>query len=62
MIMTTSNRQITTLAQLIEQVDNHTDKDELIQLINEQVIDDTYQIKRVSGEPYLNNTSRHNRY
>ena len=42
--MTTLNRSITTLAQLIEQVDNHTNKEELIKLINEQVSDDTYKI------------------
>lgn len=42
--MTNLNRSINTLAQLIEQVDNHTNKEELIELINEQVSDDTYQI------------------
>lgn len=42
--MTNLNRSITTLAQLIEQVDNHTNKEELIELINEQVSDDTYRI------------------
>ena len=40
--MTNLNRSINTLAQLIEQVDNHTNKEELIELINEQVTDDTY--------------------
>ena len=40
--MTNLNRSINTLAQLIEQVDNHTNKDELIELIREQVLDDTY--------------------
>ena len=40
--MTNLNRSITTLAQLIEQVDNHSYKDELILLLNEQVADDTY--------------------
>ena len=40
--MTNLNRSINTLAQLIEQVDNHTNKEELIKLINEQVTDDTY--------------------
>ena len=42
--MTNLNRSINTLAQLIEQVDNHTNKEELIELINEQVSDDTYRI------------------
>ena len=43
-IMTNLNRSITTLAQLIEQVDNHKNKEELIELITDQVSDDTYQI------------------
>jgi hypothetical protein len=42
--MTNLNRSITTLAQLIEQVDNHTNKEELIELITDQVSDDTYQV------------------
>ena len=42
--MTNLNRSITTLAQLLEQVDNHTNKEELIALITDQVSDDTYKI------------------
>ena len=42
--MTNLNRSINTLAQLIEQVDNHTNKDELIEIMREQVLDDTYLI------------------
>ena len=39
--MTTLNRSINTLAQLIEQVDNHTNKEELIELMYQQIQDDT---------------------
>jgi len=42
--MTTLNRSINTLSQLIEQIDNHSNKEELIKLITEQVSDDTYEI------------------
>ena len=42
--MTTLNRSINTLSQLIEQIDNHSNKEELIKLITDQVSDDTYEI------------------
>ena len=42
--MTNLSRSIKDLDTLIDTIDAHKDKDELIQLINEQVTDDTYKV------------------